>query len=581
MARPVEKIECRECRTGYPPTLLMRGMCSSCRASHEDEFAERLEREERQKVRELEDKIAQKKDRKVKAQAIREAKKNFNAVEFAKAEQAQRELSRRHLLPFIQRFNPDYMAGWVHTDICIRLERFVKQVENCESPRLIITLPPRSGKSEIVSRTLPAWVLGHYPTWEFILSSYSGSLSDKFSKSVRGIVRDKLYQNIFKTRLPADSQGVQQWNTTEGGGLMSAGVGGALTGNGAHILLIDDPVKNREEAESPSTRASTWDWYTSTAYTRLAPGGGMLICQTRWHEDDLAGRLITKMKEASGDDFEVVNYPAVALENEKYRKAGEALHPERYNLKALGNIRRAIGERDWWALYQQKPVSDEGAYFKRADFRYFRFTDLPPSEDLVYYQAWDLAIGTKEANDYTVGGTVALDRDNRLYLIDVRRFKEDGDYIVEEIINMWRDHEAQITGIEKGQIEMAIGPFLERRIRERNAWGLNIEGLKTGRRDKAARARPIQAMMRAGMLHIPHESEAVWVKDFVSELLRFSAGGTAGTHDDQVDMIAWIGQMITSMAPAPKLPEAKKKSWKDKLGPYIVSDNTTKNWRAA
>ncbi len=184
----------------------------------------------------------------------------------------------------------------------------------------MLFMPPRHGKSTLASIAFPAWHLGRNPEHEFISCSYSGSLAMSFSRKVRQVLREPSYKKVFEdTRLDKDSQSVESWQTTQGGGYVAAGVGGGITGKGAHILLIDDPVKNREDAESENNREATWDWYTSTAYTRLAPGGGILVILTRWHDDDLAGRLLTA-SENGADDWEVVKYPALAEEDEEFRK---------------------------------------------------------------------------------------------------------------------------------------------------------------------------------------------------------------------------------------------------------------------
>lgn len=469
-------------------------------------------------------------------------------------------------MPFVQRFNPDYIPGWVHLDVAKRLEQFMQDVIDKKSPRLMIFFPPRHGKSELTSKTFPAWVLGQRPDFEFMECSYSLALASSFSRRVRTIMRDPAYQSVFpKTQLDPDSQSVEQWMTTEGGGLVAAGVGGAITGKGAHILLIDDPVKNREEAESQTTRDSIYDWYTSTAYTRLAPGGGVIVIQTRWHLDDLGGRLLEAEKD-DGDAWDVVVYPAIADHDEKYRKRGEALHPERYPVEALNRIRKAIGERDFLALYQQTPVSDEGAYFQKAWVQSWTPDTLPPREEMVYYTAWDLAIGDKEHNDWTVGATIGIDRQENLYIMDVQRGHWDGSEIVEKMIDVWETWQSQVTGIEKGQIEMAVGPFLERRKADRKAWGFYTEPLKTGRRDKAARARSIQGLMRQGKLYFPHADLHTWVQPLISELLQFPSG----KHDDQVDALAWIGLMLQEMSPSVAPAPPKQKSWKDNLNKYVA-----------
>jgi predicted phage terminase large subunit-like protein len=481
----------------------------------------------------------------------------LSAQKKAERELAKRVLCRKRLLPFVERTNPDYHAGWVHKDVCQRLEKFSEQVANKESPRLMLFMPPRHGKSTLASVAFPAWHLGRHPDHEFISCSYSGSLAMNFSRKVRQLLREPVYKNIFeKTRLNKDSQSVESWNTDEGGGYVAAGVGGGITGKGAHVLLIDDPVKNREDAESENNRELTWDWYTSTAYTRLSPGGGVLVILTRWHDDDLAGRLL-RFAEQGADQWEVVKYPAIAEMEEPFRNEGEALHPERYNVDALEQIRKAIGPRDWSALYQQNPVSDEGDYFSRDMIRYYE-PDEVDYDKLRYYCAWDLAIGQRDRNDYSVGIVVGVDEYDQLFVVDLIRGKYDGFELVEKILDFYEQWRPGIVGIEKGHIEMALGPFLEKRTRERRLNEAYFKDLKVGRRDKEARARAIQGRMQQGMVYFP--KDAVWTGPLVAELLRFPNG----THDDQVDALAWIGLMMTEFATFYESPEHVP-SWRDRL----------------
>lgn len=189
-------------------------------------------------------------------------------------------MARRRLVAFTQRINPRYMAGWVHQDIARRLERFSDDVEKGLSPRLMVLMPPRHGKSELASRMFPAWHLGKYPDHEIIACSYNVGLAMTFSRKVKETINDPSYQTVFESRLNPDHQSAEEWGLHEKrGGYVAAGVGGGITGKGAHILLIDDPLKNAEEADSADVREKLWDWYGSTAYTRLAPGGGVLIIQ--------------------------------------------------------------------------------------------------------------------------------------------------------------------------------------------------------------------------------------------------------------------------------------------------------------
>lgn len=491
-------------------------------------------------------------------QAEERAKAEFDAKREAEQELIRRELSRRKLLPFVERFNDQYEAGWVHKDICRRLEQFSQDVADRKSPRLMLFMPPRHGKSELASKTFPGWHLGRHPDHEVISCSYTGDLAMDFSRKVRELLRDRRYHQVFReTKLDKDSQSAQRWNTTSRGGYVAAGVGGPITGRGAHVLIIDDPIKNRDDAESETNRESIWNWYTSTAYTRLAPGGGVLIILTRWHDDDLAGRLLTKMKEGEGDEWQVIQYPALATENERFRKEGEALHPERYDEDALHRIKRAVGSRDWSALYQQNPVADDGEYFTKDMFRFYTANERPPLDELHTYTAWDLAIGQGEANDFTVGITVGVDRNDNIWLLQALRFKKPSLEIVESILDMYERWKPKVTGIERGQIEMAIGPLLDQRIRERGLFSFYYESLRPGKRDKQTRARSIQGRMQQGMVYFPKGDDTVQVG--VNEMLRFPMG----VHDDFVDALAWIGLMLDTFV-TPRMEKPKPKmGWRE------------------
>ena len=539
----ITKLECVRCKALHPETLYPSddSVCVYCKADE----AERIEKPTV--------KVSKKEEQKLTQEAA------------AHRELALRALARKHMLPFVERFDSNYQAGWVHKDICQRLEQFSHAVTQRESPRLMLFMPPRHGKSTLASIAFPAWHLGRNPEHEFISCSYSGSLAMSFSRKVRHQLREPNYKNVFSdASLDPTSQSVESWLTTKGGGYVAAGVGGGITGKGAHVLVIDDPVKNREDAESEYSRDSVWDWYTSTAYTRLAPGGGILVILTRWHDDDLAGRLLAAAADGA-DDWEVVKYPAIAEQDEEFREEGEALHPERYDVSSLSKIQKAIGPRDWSALYQQNPVADEGDYFNRDMINYYDEADLDYTR-LRYYCAWDLAIGQRERNDYSVGLVVAVDEYDKLYVVDCVRGKWDGFELVERILDLYETWRPGVVGIEKGHIEMALGPFLEKRVRERRLNEAYFRDLKTGRRDKEARARAIQGRMQQGMVYFP--KEPLWVGPLIAELLRFPNG----VHDDQVDALAWIGLMMTEFAtyiePIEHVP-----SWRDRLRKMAKGDN--------
>jgi predicted phage terminase large subunit-like protein len=343
---------------------------------------------------------------------------------------------------------------------------------------------------------------------------------------------------------------------------LPAGVGGAITGKGAHILIIDDPVKNSQEAESETTRESISNWYDSTAYTRLAPGGGVLIIQTRWHLDDLSGRLEYKMREGNGDVFEIVRYPATAVEDERWRKKGDPLHEARYDANQLTMIRKAVGERTWAALYQQNPVPDEGAAFQQSMLQYYYPDELP--EELTKVTTWDLAIGQKEVNDKTVGMTWGKDIVGDYWFTDCRRGHFDAMEIVDEICDNFVKHKPILVGIEKDKVAQAVGSFLDTEIESRELYGLYIEELSPAREgNKLHRCRSLQGLMRRGKVHLPHPDNAPWVYEFVSELMQFPYG----RRDDHVDAAAWLA-LLAAQTPAPGLNYSqvpKRSSWRDRL----------------
>ena len=514
-----------------------------------------------------------------------------------KAELASRVLSRRRLLPFIQRMNPKYMAGWVHEDICRRLERFSDDVEAGKSPRLMLLMPPRHGKSEIASKTFPAWHLGRHPDHEIIACSYNISLAMQFSRRVKLLLQDESYQTVFpETMLDPNNQSTEEWGIAgKRGAYVAAGIGGGITGKGAHVLIIDDPIKNAEEADSANTRESIWDWYGSTAYTRLAPGGGVLVIQTWWHDDDLAGRIQQAMSEdEDADQFEIIKYPAIADEAEfldtetdlivripvdtkgeadtlraandagydtaplKYlRSKGDPLHEARYDAFKLHRIKKTLAQRFWSALYQQNPVPDDGMYFTKDQFRR---RALPRVREANVIIAFDFAISEKQSNDFTVGSVGLQDYDDVVHIAEVLRYKsKDAFFIVDSILNLaqrWY-HPSLVIGLEDGQIYRSIEALLKKRMRERKFYPV-IEVLRPIT-DKQARARALQGRMQQGMISFNDQAE--WYDTVRNEMLRFPAG----VHDDCVDSLAWLAQLAVGKAP-PTPPRAKKlPSWRDKL----------------
>lgn len=451
------------------------------------------------------------------------------------------------------------------------------------SPRLMLLMPPRHGKSELASRMFPAWHLGRHPDHEIIAVSYNVGLALTFSRKVKEVIDDPSYQSIFSTRLNPNHQAAEEWSleTPARGGYVAAGVGGGITGKGAHVLIIDDPVKNAEEADSLDVREKCWDWYGSTAYTRLAPGGGVLIIETWWNDDDLAGRVqAAAAADSDKDQFEVVKYPAIAEHDEwndpltdeiirldgvdetphgytLLRRKGEALHPARFDIIKLERIKKTLQPRHWSALYQQNPVPDDGDYFLKDQFRR---SELPDLKRCFVYIAWDFAISIKKQNDWTVGTVCLQDADDVLHVAEVVRFKSnDSLFIVESILNLsarW-SRTGQILGFEDGQIYRALEVLLKKRMRERKMYPAT-EVLKPTT-DKLVRARALQGRMQQGM--VSFSAAADWYDTVRMEMLRFPAG----LHDDCVDSLAWAAQLALGREPPAKEQVRKMPSWKDRI----------------
>ena len=798
-------------------------------------------------------------------------------------ELANRELARRRLLPFIQRFRPKYMPGWAHEDICRRLERFMKDVEEKKSPRLLIMLPPRFGKSEIGSRHFPPWVLGHHPDWEIIAASHTASLTLSFSRYIRDVMRDPGYNVVFPpAKLDPSSQSVENWNLTQGGGYLAAGVGTGITGRGClapytcvdtpnglqsiinikvgdtvygyrhesqkvviskvvgiqvskrakrllrhgevvlttdhrifnaargfythagaepnllglrreegrarayvqgvlfrpesevnhranlrqlwgslhssesrtpkvggsprrwgaklllsnllrrvqsgassfvqqgerfvrtvweatrrvreeqvlqlrmllkasfressaqgglqrsvfgsegesgsagwllpsmrggsrgslrssprglrpgeqcdaklgdslygvspqissvhgvsarqlaellqeedfvvdiqtetgnfftegllvhncHILLLDDLVKDIEAADSQTITDNTWEWYGSTAYTRLAPGGGVLGIMTWWSEQDWAGRIQETMKTGEGDVFEIVKYPAINDDGDEYilpndhieqfpsdrepppnarltRKQGTAVHPDRYDTEAMLRIKRnlfATGQkRVWYALYQQDPLPDEGILFTKEMLRYGNYQRR---SDWRAYQAWDFSITEKRMSDWISCTTGYVTPEDDIVIADVLRFKvdEDGMSLVEAMIDQYVAHECSEIGFEDGQIWKSIKTLFEKRCRERKVYpSYKVLSPIT---DKVVRSGPLRGRMQMGKVFI--QKNRPWNEAFIKELTHFPGG----KHDDMVDSTAWMVRLAMEHTPRSQRKMPEPKSWKDKL----------------
>jgi len=449
----------------------------------------------------------------------------------AASELIARRAARLGLLEFTKFTNPAYEAAPHHRLIVDKLEA----VERGEIKRLMICMPPRHGKSELASRRFPAFYVGRNADKQIIAASYNSDLANDFGREVRNIVDSPEFGVLFDVQLAPDSKAANRWHTNEGGMYVAAGVGTAITGRGADVLLIDDPFKDREEADSELRRQRVWDWYTSTAYTRLMPDGAIVVINTRWHDDDLSGRLLLEA-ESGGDKWDVLSLPAI--------KDDKALWPEWYPIERLEQIRSVLPARDWNALYQQNPIPDDGDYFKAAWFG--EYEELP--DNLRMYGASDYAV-TDGDGDYTEHGIAGVDASNNLYIADWWRGQTTADVWIEKKCDMILKHAPHCWFGEAGPIRRAIEPFLMRRMQQREAY-CRIEWLASIA-DKPTRARPIQAMASMGKVFLP--KNAPWKGELLAQMLRFPAA----KFDDGVDVMSLFGRGLEYIR-GPKKTAAKK-----------------------
>jgi hypothetical protein len=480
--------------------------------------------------------------------------------------------------------------------------------------RLMVLMPPGAAKSTYCSVVLPAWAMGREAGTRVLLACYGSDLARKHGRRARQLVRSARYRDIFETSLRRDQSAAEEWALTNGSEYLAAGILAGITGNRAHGLVIDDPVKGREEAESELIRARTRAAYEDDLMTRLVPGGWIILIQTRWHEDDLAGTILPRdwdgesglIRCRDGKDWQVLCIPARAdrADDPLGRKVGEYLWPSWFDGEHWEQFER--NPRTWSALYQQKPAPETGTVFLAEWLK--AYDVMPPRETLKIYGASDYAV-TEKGGDYTVHIVVGVDPQNRIHVLDLWRGQTTPDVWVDAFCDLVRRWKPIGWAEEAGQIRASIGPFLEQRMRERHAYvarkAFPARGDKT-MRTHSIRGRmaldglllPISAQITAGIAaprcqgidfsgapaallalrpaaefaprsapatgparpagghYGPREARSEdraksgvmcneWVPEFRAELMSFPAG----RHDDQVDALGLIGQLLDVMVP--------------------------------
>jgi predicted phage terminase large subunit-like protein len=394
------------------------------------------------------------------------------------------------------------------------------EVEQGRIKRLMVFMPPRHFKSETISKYFSAWFIGNNPNKRIILTSYEADFAATWGYKARTVLEE--HQTDFGCEIDQHSKARNRWDTTDGGGMVTAGVGGPITGKGADILIIDDPVKNAEEAQSQTYRDKAWDWFLSTSYTRLEPDATIILIMTRWHEDDLAGRIL----ERSNEDWDVIVFPALAEKDDPLnRQEGQALCSERYNKQRLLEIKQEIGEYWFNALYQQSPLPPTGGMFKREDFK--PLIETPKSGLIKQVRFWDLA-ATLEG-DYTAGLLLNQYNDGTYFIEDVQRLrgtpKQVEDRILQTAASDGRNVMVRMEQ-EPGSSGVNVIAHYTRLLA-----GYDFKGIKsTG--SKEIRAGPVAAQVEAS--NVFYLIEDSWNNDFLNEVTVFPFGA----NDDMVDSLS-------------------------------------------
>jgi len=417
-------------------------------------------------------------------------------------------------MTFVKHMWPDFIEGKHHKEIA---DKFNKLAEG-KIKRLIINMPPRHTKSEFGSYLLPAWMVGKNPKLKIIQSTNTTELSVRFGRKAKALIDSPEYQEIFKTRLREDSQAAGKWETAQGGEYYAAGVGSAITGRGADLLIIDDP-HSEQDAMNSQALDRTFEWYTSGPRQRLQPGGAILLIMTRWNEKDLTGRLISAQKEVKADQWEVIEFPAIM-------PSGKPVWPQYWNLKDLEAVKASVPLSKWNAQYMQKPTSEEGALIKREWWQDWEHEEMPVLEHVI--QSYDTAFMKKQTADYsaiTTWGVFRPDEDSPPHLILVDCLKGRYEFpelrrIALEQYGYWNPETVIIES-------KASGLPLTYELRKMGIPVINFTPSKGN--DKHTRVNAVSPLFESGRIWAPKEME------FAQEVIEECAAFPFGEHDDLVD----------------------------------------------
>jgi len=443
-----------------------------------------------------------------------DVQKNFMKMYVRWGERQKESLVNDDFLTFVKHVWPDFIQGSHHKVVA---DKFNKLAEG-KIKRLIINMPPRHTKSEFASYLLPAWMVGKNPKLKIIQSTNTTELSIRFGRKAKFLLDSPEYQEVFQTRLKEDSQAAGKWETQQGGEYYASGVGSAITGRGADLLIIDDP-HSEQDAMNMAAMDRTYEWYTSGPRQRLQPGGAIVVVMTRWNEKDLTGRLLHAQSETRADQWEVVEFPAVL-------PSKEALWPEYWDTDALKKVKASIGIQKWNAQYMQDPTSEEGAIIKREWWRDWDDDKMPKIQHII--QSYDTAFMKTEKADYsaiTTWGIFEKDEDSGPMLILVDSTK--GRYEFPELRRVAMDQygywQPETVIIES----KASGLPLTYELRKMGIPVINFSPSKGN--DKHSRVNAVSPLFESGRIWAPKHME------FAKEVIEECAAFPYGDYDDLVD----------------------------------------------
>ena len=430
----------------------------------------------------------------------------------------EREESRQSFMTFVKKVWPHFIEGAHHKRMANAFER----VARGECKRLIINMPPRHTKSEFASYLLPAWFLGNFPEKKIIQTSHTAELAVGFGRKVRNLVDSDVFAETFPgVGLQADSKAAGRWNTNQRGDYFAIGVGGAVTGKGADILIIDDPHSEQEAAlaaTSPEIYDKVYEWYTSGPRQRLQPGGSIVIVMTRWSQRDLTGQVLKADAQRGGEGWEVIEFPAIL-------PSGKPLWPSFWSLAELEALREELPNGKWQAQYQQNPVGNESAIIKRDWWKWWE-EDNPPECEYIL-QSWDTAFEKNNRADYSAGttwGVFTHHKDNQKYLILLNTYKKRVEFpeLKKDVLREYNEYEPDTLIVEK----KASGAPL---IYDLRAMGIPVSEYTPGKgQDKFARLNSVSDIIASGKVWVPRTR---WAEELVDEIASFPSG----EHDDLVD----------------------------------------------